>query len=253
MTEKTSPEDATTLDSCILLHPPTHDADPPEWGHFKCPDGYAWHPEPIKRPCYGGITNVPAALVAKVFTGPAIERILALREVLKGYPGAFFRIFTTECKTCGQNHQRSEGKKWARVALAIHEGAIEALRKANPARRRIMDVRNLKSAHREALVALPPTTDKEEEKAPKKDTEAKQNRRDLSQSKAHLSGIPICDTPFLTLQAQLGFARSLTILKSKPVAVLSPPRPPPMFRMPRGRPRKDGNPPGWRPPPSESR
>ncbi len=221
----------------FVLHPATHDADMPEWPHFKCGDGYAWHPDSTKRKCFQGNTSAPAELVAKIFLGLPIERLLAMRELLRDHLGAFPRLFTARCSACGYNHQRGDGLRWARVAKKIHEGAIAALREANPAQRRILDIRNLKTKE-DTLVSLPEGMGELPEKKTKEGKKRKPN---------DLMGLPVCDTPTLTLQAQLGFAEGLKLLKEKPIVRDYPKRPPPMFRLP-GRPRKDGHPPGWRPP-----
>lgn len=237
----------------FILHPATHDADPPAWPHFNCHNGYAWHPDEHRRACFQGDLGVPAELVARVLMGPPIERLIALKQLLKDYKGTFVRIFLAECSACGKNHQRIEGKKWARVAEAIHEGAIAALRAANPARRRVMDVR---------LIEISPMSNAEVKHIPVPlplGMSAPPVKPEKHKKKPNpLSGLPYCKgQPAITLQAQLGFARGLMIAKSKPLPKPSSYRPtvPGDFEAPNrgGRPRNDGNPPGWRPPPEPGR
>lgn len=122
-------------------------ASPPEWPCLICGDGYAWHPEAPRRRCYCGVTPAPAALVARVFSGRPIERVLAFRALLLGgpetggiaYPGTRATIFPSDCSGCGGNHSVAAGQ-WTRAAKSIHPGAVEALLDADPPLRRLHDI-----------------------------------------------------------------------------------------------------------------
>ncbi len=150
-------------------------APPPSWPCFRCENpnpgelsGYAWHPDPSQRECFGGGRELLAdpRLVAALFVGRPIERAIALRSLIKSDPldtsttlkmALFERIFPRRCEHCGANHSSGEGGKWRRVALAIHPAAIELLRKADPSRHRLtnLDIHEVGSPRRERLVEAP--------------------------------------------------------------------------------------------------
>lgn len=108
----------------------------PPWPAFCCNDGWAWHPKEQKRHCRQGLIHAPAATVASVYDGSPITRMLAVRTLLLSGPqNALLKILFPDCETCGTNPVRLTQLRciWRRSAMAIHEGAIENIRAAEPA------------------------------------------------------------------------------------------------------------------------
>lgn len=120
---------------------------PPPWPAFSCLDGWAWHPKKELRHCHKGNAPYPAETLARVYQGEAIERVLALREILLSSGSqhhALLRVFP-ECPQCtptAKTKRRLAQSRliWRRAAMAIHEGAIPTLREACPALDRLWNV-----------------------------------------------------------------------------------------------------------------
>lgn len=149
----------------FLLHPAGGYAEPPEFPHVQCCNGFAWHPKARKRKCVRGITAARAEVVASVFAGPPIERVLACRLLIAEHPGIMLVLFSqSPCIGCGDSHA-AEKSKWIRAARSIHVGAIAALREANPSLYNLFEVDLPPSANRKprtAKVGIPFREDPEQ-------------------------------------------------------------------------------------------
>lgn len=155
------------------------DAAVPAWPHFLCGNGFAWHPEAKKRGCFWGMTAAPAELVAGVFSGSPIDRVWSLRVLLLGdgdrhppFPQIQVRLFGAECHNHG-----AIGYQMTRAAVALHPGALEALREARPTIRELLDL------------------DQPEER-----------RRIAREHRSRPPGLPVRDDPDLTRVLQISWA-----------------------------------------------
>lgn len=135
-----------------VLHPADRPAASPPFPCIACPDGYAWHPEEQKRRCFHGVTAAPVELVARVVQPEArpIERVWSLRQILDAHPGVVAVLWPSPCSACGGSHAQDAGN-WRRAARALHPGALDALREADPPLRLLLDldvVRRRKASRR---------------------------------------------------------------------------------------------------------
>jgi len=114
--------------------PPNYGVEKPSWPHVECLDAYVWHPTPARRHCFSHFVFVQEAeLVAGVFQGEPIERLLCLRTLLveKGEPkNTLMRKLFPKCPQCANAaHDRCS---FLASAMAIHPDAIPLLRQARP-------------------------------------------------------------------------------------------------------------------------
>lgn len=194
-----TPPTLTRVDSPnFVLHPPTHDAEPPEWPCISCRDGYAWSLPPAsgagrdRRVCSQGHTAARAELVAQVLKGRPIDRVWALRQLLMGAPGdrcpgVLVVLWPSECRGCGRDHTDA-AVHWKRAAASVHPGAIEELRAADPALGMLLDI------------AVPLA-----------------RRYKLDHPRARAAGLPVAGTSDATERAQILWAIDLAARKAHPL------------------------------------
>lgn len=186
----------------FLLHPPTHDAEPPAHPHFACADGYAWAPEPgpaarDRRACYQGHTAARAELVAGVLSGRPIDRVWCLRRLLFGepgdrYPGVLVALWPDHCRGCGGDHT-DDAIHWRRAAVSIHPGALEELRRGDPSLRQLLNV------------DVP--------------VERRYKQRGTDGQRARRAGLPVRATDAETERAQEHWALDLAARRAHPIHV----------------------------------
>lgn len=191
------------MDPNFVLHERTCDAEPPDWPHVVCADGFAWHPAPERRqrdvrPCFQGLTHAPSKMVAAVLQGRPIDRLWALRLLLVGehdddqrWPGIVVALWPDECRGCARDHT-SRAIVWRRAALAVQPEAIDALRAADPPWYLLREPR------------LP----------------ADRRYRPRAGS-AHrvMDGLPLCSAPDETARAQISWAYDLAAQREHPLAL----------------------------------
>jgi len=92
----------------------------PTTPHFVCIDGYWWHDDPDRQPCFSGRIYATMAQVEACFVGRTLARAEAVAALA---PGARFKLFPIGC-ACGADHSKLASnllRAHAQIAPAVKE------------------------------------------------------------------------------------------------------------------------------------